>query len=209
MTKNATFLALALLALCWSPCSAQISFESGAKVGLNFANIEGENTPGTGGRRRTAPAGGVTFMVDPGGSLAFQTELLYMSKGDQWIFGLGESSSRTDYTLDYLELPLLLKLQASLLGSSEASLYAGPAPALKINGEVTGAGTTPETENLAKRVDLGGAIGVEFGFGVGEGRLVLDIRITPGFVGIKRGDDELLPSGSSNQVFSIMGGFAF
>lgn len=209
MTKKTALLGLALFAFCWSPCVGQISFERGAKVGLNFANVNAENTPGTGGRNRTAPAGGITFTVDPARSVAFQAELLYVSKGDRWKFGVGPNAAETNYRLDYLELPLLVKLQADLLGNSEASLYVGPAPALKVKEEITGAGTSADTQNLAKRVDLGGTIGVEFGFGVGEGRLLIDLRLTPGLMEIKEGDDELLPSGSSNQSVTVMGGFAF
>lgn len=205
MSKKAILLGLTLAILWVPPCFAQVSFEYGAKVGLNYADIQTEKV-GAGGRRK-APAVGVTFMVDPAGTLAFQSELLYMGKGDQDEAFTGEDGNTADVTvrIDYLELPLLAKLQAPLLGNSEASLFAGPALAFKINEELDDPRSARTVPTIAKRVDVGGTIGVEFGFGVGEGRLTLEARVTPGLMEISEGT--YLRPESSNHVFSLMAGF--
>lgn len=204
MFRKAIFLGLAVLLVCLEPCSAQISVEVGAKGGLNFSDIKIE-APGSGGQRRTAPGGGLFLTVDPDRSVAFQAELLYMGKGDRWSFFEVESTLK----LSYIELPLLFKLQADLLGNSVASLYGGPAPALKTSEEVIDPTLDRDVRDTAKKFDLGAAFGVEFGFGIGEERFLLDLRLTPGFSNIKQGEYEVLGPNSSNQVLSIMAGVAF
>ncbi|MFB6097833.1 MAG: hypothetical protein ABEK84_01705, partial [Salinibacter sp.] len=66
MWKKATFAVFVFLLLGLDPCSAQIPLRYGVKGGLNFADIQTQES-GAGGRRR-ALAAGVFFTVDPVGT---------------------------------------------------------------------------------------------------------------------------------------------
>ncbi|MFB6099068.1 MAG: hypothetical protein ABEK84_08170, partial [Salinibacter sp.] len=77
-----------------------------------FADIQTQES-GAGGRRR-ALAAGVFFTVDPVGTFAFQSELLYMGKGDSdkiILTGQGRTAE-VSLKINYIEVPLLVKLQA-------------------------------------------------------------------------------------------------
>lgn len=207
MRTNCALLALALLGLSAHPCSGQPSYEFGAKAGVNYADIQAQ-LAGAGGRR-AAPAGGLTFTVDPAGTFAFQAELLYMGKGDTdevIVSGEGDTAE-ISLIIDYIELPLFAKLQAPLLGNSVASLFAGPALAVKVNEELDDPTTGRTVPNITRPFDVGASAGVEFGFGVGEGRLLLEARVTPGLFKISDGD--YLRPEATNHVFTLMTGFSF
>lgn len=205
MSYKTALLALALAALSLSPSHAQIEYEYGVKAGLNYSDIQTSEV-GAGGRRR-APALGAIFMVDPAGTLAFQAELLYMGKGDrdEVIVGSTRNTAEVVVRIDYVEVPVLVKLQAPLLGNAEASLFLGPTVAVKVNEELDDPTSAETVTNIAKPLDLGGTVGIEFGFGLGEGRLTLGVRVTPGLSEIS--DGSYLRPQSSNHVFSVMAGY--
>lgn len=204
------FVAALLLSFCLPILSsAQPVFRYGAKAGVNFADIR---TAASGPGFRTAPAGGLFVTADPTGSIALQSELLYMGKGFQNEL-LGRPETAT-LNLTYLEAPVLLKVQAPLIGSSLVNIYGGPSLAVKINEsfEVPPApGVSPPEDQIAKTWDWGTAIGIEFGFEAGEGYLLLDLRFTPGFSNISASptdNDATLSSDASNQVFTFMAGYS-
>lgn len=202
MSKNVVLSTVAFFLLSVAPCSAQTNVNYGAKVGANFSVIQ--TARGT-SERLMAPAGGPLIKVDLSRTLALQTELLYMVKGDRDEILIGEQSADVVIRLDYLELPLLLKLQAPLLGNAEAGLYGGIAPALKIREELEDPRTDRTVDNLVKNVDVGVSVGMEFGFNTRLGQFVVDARMTPGITEIAKGS--FLSPDSNNHTFTLMAGF--
>lgn len=197
--------------------TAQIAdYEIGVKAGVNSSDIQSGQVGGN--ERRQAYVGGGFIEADFAGPFAVEAELLYSQKGDETtIGGAGASQSRFKLKLNYIEVPVLVKLQGPLLGNAEANFYAGPTIAFKVGESVEG--LLPGTQlsgTLAKPTDLGAALGVEFGFGLGEGRFIVDVRFTPGFTQIR--DDAVLQAGTdtfeipdsdaTNSVFSIMAGLS-
>lgn len=207
MSRTAILSGLSFFLLSVTPCLGQNSLEYGAKGGANFSTIQ---TSIASSSRLSGLAAGGLLMIDLDGPLAFQTELLYMERGNRDDPPLGNES--TVFRLSYVEIPLFLRLQASLLGSSEAGLYAGPSPALKVRERLTGPGFDQNTDDLFKNYDFGVTFGVEFGFGVGNGRIILDARMTRGISKIvadtEVGGIELDPE-ANNHTFTLMSGFIF
>lgn len=208
MLKNVVLAIIPIFLLSLTPCAGQVSIDYGMKGGLNSSDIQSQQVGG--GERRTAPAGGIMVMFSPPGTFAFQPELLYMGKGDKEdVIVEGGREETVTLKLNYLELPLLAKLRAPILGNAEAGVYAGPALALKLKEELTDplGLVEPDESPIAKDTDLGAAMGIEFGFGLGSGRILLDLRVTLGVSDIAEGT--FLRSDASNQNFSLMTGFAF
>jgi hypothetical protein len=113
--------------------------------------------------------------------------------------------------LDYLEIPVLVKIIFPSPGGVNPYLFAGPAVAIKVSGKVkaefAGESDEEDIEDM-KSTDFGLVIGagVDFGFGaLGKGTLSVDIRYSLGLSTISdfEGDDV------KNGAFSLMVGFSF
>lgn len=196
--------------------SAQpLTVDWGIKAGVNSADIQ-SNTVG-GGERRRAFVGGGFLELDFIGSFALQADLLYSQKGDENEVGAGTDRTLFRVKLDYVEVPVMLKLQGPLLGGAEANFYAGPSVAFKVNESVEGlAPGTLVTGTLAKSTDIGAALGIEFVFGLGGPQFVVDLRFTPGFSSIRddavirteRDSFEIPDPEATNTTFSVMAGIS-
>lgn len=202
------------LAACSTGATGQpLTYDFGVKAGINLSDFQ--STTVGGGERLQAYVGGGFFEADFAGPFAVQAELLYSQKGDENRVGSGATRSRFQVKLDYIEVPVMLKLQGPLLGDGEANFYAGPAFAFKINESVDGLSPgTGIAGTVAKSTDVGAALGVEFVFGLGGRQLLFDLRFTPGFSEI-RDNARIVAEGfiveipdpeASNSTFSVMVG---
>jgi hypothetical protein len=193
--------------------SQPLTYDWGIKGGINSSDFQSSTVGGD--ERRRAYVGGGFFEADFVGPFSVQAELLYSQKGDESEVGSGALRTRFRVKLNYIEVPVMLKLQGPLLGNAEANFYAGPAFAFKVSESVDG--LAPNTEvvgTVAKSTDVGAAIGVEFVFGLGPRQLLFDLRFTPGFAEI-RDNARIVTEGSfadipdpeaSNSTFSLMVG---
>lgn len=147
----------------------------GAEVGVSIANINGEGDGGANSSRQ-APYAGVSLVVHkPGARFGFQTGLLLVPKGAT----SKEDDSNAAFKLNYVELPLLLRiafpLQASkvvpslLLGGSVAAKSS-----CKISGESGSASASIDCDDSVfegdldvKTVDIGVSAGVEVAIPLG------------------------------------------
>lgn len=206
-------LVVGLMAYPVAAASQPLTYDWGIKGGINSSDFQ--STTVGGGERRRAYVGGGFFEADFSGPLAVQAELLYSQKGDESEVGDGALGTRFRVKLDYIEVPVLLKLQGPLLGNAEANFYAGPAFALKVSESVDG--LAPNTEvvgTIAKGTDVGAAVGVEFVFGLGPRYLLFDLRFTSGFAEVRDnarivtegGFAEIPDPEASNSTFSLMVG---
>ncbi len=137
-----------------------------------------------------------------GSKLSIQTELLYTSKGIDVEAGkLYEVAGRRivfrsaeKISLNYLEIPVLVKLSLSSEGKARPSLFAGPALAFKlsgtydldfswtdsdypdIGGDIWGESDISNMESL----DVGFVFGGDLAIAAGSFDFVLDVRYTLG-----------------------------
>ncbi len=121
--------------------SAQ-TFKLGAKAGANFASLNGDGADGLDGL--TSFHFGAVAEIGISDKWAFQPELLYSAQG--------ASIADIDINLDYITVPLLVKVKVGQGFSFEA----GPQVGFLVNDEILGA-------NLeADSFDFGVNIGVSY-----------------------------------------------
>lgn len=177
------------------PASAQISY--GVKGGVNYTDVSfdgAEDVPSSG---RAGWLAGV-FATVPIGRFAIQPEVLYTIKGTTVDINDFES----DYIVDYLEIPVLARVQLGRLYAA-----AGPSFAFRVRARsrIAFGGSTEEIdlEDEVKSFDLGvvGAVGWEFG------RWVVDGRYTHGLSDSDVDTSDAVKA--RNRVMSLSAGFKF
>ncbi len=92
---------------------------------------------------RSGVGGGASLAVDLTPNVAFAPELLWLRKGatftstDVSVGGFDFGNIRTGIDLDYVSVPLLLRLQSGVPGGARLMLTAGPTVAFKISEALT------------------------------------------------------------------------
>jgi hypothetical protein len=217
--KLITIIVTGVLALMFLlPNSSLASgIKGGLKIGVSSAKLHGddvgdlEDLLGEDLKSRIgfSVGGFITFNISE--MFAIQPEVLYTMKGlryEEEIFG---ETLKVWMKLDYLEIPVLVKIIFPSPGGVNPYLFAGPAVAIKVSGKVkaefAGESDEEDIEDM-KSTDFGLVIGagVDFGFGaLGKGTLSVDIRYSLGLSTISdfEGDDV------KNGAFSLMVGFSF
>lgn len=209
--------ALALMFLL--PNSSLASgIKGGLKIGVSSAKLHGDDVgdledlfgEDLKSRIGFSVGGFITFNISE--MFAIQPEVLYTMKGlryEEEIFG---ETLKVWMKLDYLEIPVLVKIIFPSPGGVNPYLFAGPAVAIKLSAkvkaEIAGESEEEPIEEGLKSTDFGLVIGagVDFGFGAsGMGKMTLDVRYSLGLSTISdfEGDDV------KNGAFSLMVGFSF
>ena len=208
--------ALALMLLLPNPSSAT-GIKGGLKIGASMAKLHGDDVDdltdflGEDQKSRIGLCAGgfITFNIT--GMFAVQPEVLYVKKGSKYEEEILGETFKLWIKLDYLEIPVLVKIMAPSPGGVNPYLFAGPVFALKLSSKMKAeyAGDSEEVDiEDIKSTDFGLVIGagVDFGFGAsGMGKMTLDVRYSLGLSSISdfEGDDV------KNGVFSLMVGFSF
>ncbi len=159
----------------------------GPKAGLNIANLGGDDADELIGESldsKTGFGGGIFFMYQFSNMFAIQPEAYYSMKGATYKEGGVEFT----YTLDYFEVPLLLKLIIPIEGSNiRPSIFAGPAIGFnttsKVKVEFDGESQEEDLKD-AKSTDFSLVFGGGIGFMVGKNELGVDIRYILGLSSI-------------------------
>ena len=124
-----------------------------------------------------ALGGFLTFNIS--GDFSVQPELLFVQKGTKWSDG----DAKAVFRLTYLEIPILAKYSFAVGTNMKASVFAGPALALKVGAttyvEVGGESITEDLDE-AKGMDLGLAFGAGMEWPLGNNVVTFDIRYTLG-----------------------------
>ena len=209
--------ALALMFLL--PNSSLASgIKAGLKIGISSAKLSGddvgdlEDLLGEDLKSRIgfSVGGFITFNISE--MFAIQPEVLYTMKGLRYEEEMFGETLKIWMKLDYLEIPLLVKIIFPSPGGVNPYLFAGPAVAIKVSAkvkaEIAGESEEEPIEEGLKSTDFGLVIGAgaDFGLGaLGKGTLSVDIRYSLGLSTISdfEGDDV------KNGAFSLMVGFSF
>ncbi len=152
MNFKALMLGLVLAALAFGQASAQ-SFDLGVEAGANFSNFIGSAAPsGNFNSDKLGFVGGGFLCLNFGSSFGIRPEVLYEQKGNQI------SGTSTTTELDYIEIPVLLKLS---LGTPvfNPSILLGPSFSWNLLAQ--GGGVNINGVNSS---DTGLVGGVEFDF---------------------------------------------
>ena len=208
--RTVAFAAVVILAGGASTALAQ-ERQIGLKAGVNVASVvfDGNEVDTYNERRIGFVAGG--FGVWPlSGPTAIQVEALFSQKGAK-VADDSEDVAAT-LELDYLDIPVLLRVQGPPLGANLLHFFAGPSVSfrtgarskLTYEGFNFDEGSIDNIENEIERFDFGIVAGA--GMDIGR-RIVIDARYSWGLSTINKDPSEGIEL--KNRVFSIMGGVRF
>jgi len=181
----------------------------GAKAGVNFASITGDETEDLDGRTSFFIGAVVEFEISD--KFSFQPELLYSGQGAKSSYSSesGDVSEESVVKLDYLNIPLMAKYYVSEGFSIEAGPQVGFLLSAKNEYEYTFDGDTEsETEDIKEEVSS-----IDFGlnFGVGyklDSGLNFGARYNLGLSNLIDDTDEV-DFKWNNSVIQISAGYFF
>ena len=107
----------------------------GIKVGVNLASVSGFNDAEESTSQRTGLVAGGFVTVGLVPLIAFQPEVLFSMQGSQFHFDISGVTTDSTAKLDYIQVPVLLRLGNS--GKSSAGLYAIVGPTFGILASAT------------------------------------------------------------------------
>jgi hypothetical protein len=199
-----------LVAALAVPAAALENLHAGIRGGLNIANVSADpdDTELADSRNGLALGGFVAFPVTP--MISVQPEALFMMKGDKQE----EGDVTSNVKLNYIEVPVLAKVNFMPQGTANPSLFLGPSVGFNTTAKSeVEMGTDPAEEtdikDSTKSVDFGLVFGGGLEMPVGQGgqKVGFDIRYTMGLVDIN--DDATDTTEFKNGTLSVMGSFSF
>lgn len=170
-------LALFILSLAAGPTSVAAQPVSiGVKGGVSQGTLVGDDVSDA--DYRAGFSGGVYARYDVNRAFSVQPELLFTMKGAET--GAGEPQlAGGDYEFQYLEIPVLLKLNAPFDGIVQPSVYAGPQLGFNLYGELN---ENEIDDERLQTAEFSGVVGGDLGFDLSDmnvgplSRIVLDGR---------------------------------
>ncbi len=197
MKKAVVVLAIVALVFTFAlvnQASAQMVMSAkGVKVGLNIANLSGDDVNDADARTLFSAGAFARFGLGP--IFAIQPELLMSMKGAKWESG----SIETTLDLTYIEIPVLFRVNIPLQTFVPA-IYAGPYLGIKASDELKVDDQTMDNHDMKlKSTDFGLAFGVEGSFAL----LSVEARYTMGMSSIDEDADV------KNKVISFLVGYSF
>ncbi len=204
-------LGAALLASLAVPAQAQVAV--GAKAGLNVTNFSGDDANNS--ESRLGFVGGLTgrFAVTP--MVSVQAEALYAQKGDTFdaVVLDGARDYQIDTRIDYLEIPVSVRVGVPLSELLDAGVYLGGYAGIPLTSKVSLDGDAPnDVIDDVANVDIDAATdyGVLLGVDVGSGPFYLDARYSLGLADVTD-NDPVFGSGldRKNSAVSLTFGYRF
>ena len=179
----------------------------GAKGGVNFANLAGDDADGA--KMFVGFNAGFFIEIPVADKLVFQPEILYSAQGSKSEGPLFVDGSvyNVEATLkfNYINIPLLFKYEIADKFSLEAGPYVGFLTSAKLKAKIQGVGSeTIDAKDMLKSTDFGIAIGMNYEF---TDVIFANARYQSGLTEI--GDAEGNNNDIKNSVFQIGLGFRF
>lgn len=199
--RSAVRLALCASALCVPLATVHAQGQFGAVVGATFSSFRGID----GLDSRTGLMGGLSLVLPLAGGIALQPELLFVSKGAE-----GSEPDVDGIKLNYVEVPVLLRLSLGQGGLVNPHVYAGPY--LGYNISCTVEGTDADCDDVpgisTKTVDVGGALGGGLDLSLGGLVLTGGLRYSFGISKVADFESGLVNESAKNGVFAVYTGLA-
>ena len=154
------------------------------RVGVNIADLAGELSRSPGMESRTTFVAGIAARRSISEVFEIQPEVLYSQKGAKYSFttgpGPGGVPGQTYHVteeLDYIDLPILLKIGLPKTPSVSPALLLGPSIGFFLTGKLNTSPSGPDEDPAVNSLDLGIVLGLELQNGAYHG-FVLDARYT-------------------------------
>jgi hypothetical protein len=188
--------------------SSRPSPRVGLVAGINLAKLAGKNVEGA--ENHTGFMGGALVSMPISTTIAFQPELLFTMKGVS-ASALGITSAAK---INYVEVPLLLRLDIPTSAGVKPFVYAGPAVAVKASCSLefksqqttistgcdeTVEGSSSDDVSTISSTDVGGILGGGLAFDVGGRVFTVGARYEIGLVNLASHGD------TKNRVLSFVG----
>ena len=171
--------AIAITGLSLSNVQAQSSeFQFGVKGGVNFSNIY--STEVDDNNVLTSFNAGIYTSFPVGDIISIQPEALYSRKGGELAYDNAIATGKTQFKLNYIEVPVLLKVNIT----ENLSVHAGPYFAYLIDAEVNNDadGSAIDFEDSYDNDDFNKFdVGISGGIGFDFGSLGIGARYNYGF----------------------------
>ncbi len=193
-----------LVVIASTDALAELHVSGGIKGGINIANLHGADAKDT--ESITGFAAGAFFILKITDFFAIQPEILLTRKGAE-----GDTSIyHGEVELNYIEIPVLLKLSIPAHARIRPSLLIGPALAANLSARAKGGSNSirgeTEIDDWVKDTDFSLVFGADVDFDLGSARLLIDGRYTLGVTSI---DDTDLEKDFKTGALSIAAGIAF
>lgn len=179
--------------------NAQSPVSFGIKGGLNLANFTGTDLDT---EIRTGFTAGLSMDVGmPAVPFGIETGAYFSQKGADFTEGGADGSIE----LDYIEVPVLAKVNFGLPGPATPHLVLGPYVGFNINAEASNGGASADVSDDVNDTEIGGLAGLGIDFNVGLTKLNAQARYGMGFTNAFTDDDE----DTKNSVVSLVVGIQF
>jgi len=207
--RKVGLIALLLLAFS-STIFAQGITKKGIKTGLNIATLTGNYAEGS--NPRIGFVYGCFVKYELNNRFSLQPEVLFTMKGAKFEY----SGIKATNELNYIEIPVLVKLHIPLERRLNSNVFIGPALSIKIT-----ATCERESDDEVHERDIDNIPATDFGLVSGAevefGRLTVEFRYNYGLTSIDGQDIENFFNAENrqentmikNSVISIMLGFSF
>lgn len=186
---------VALVAVVVGSAPAFAAGKGGFKVGLTMSKFTGDDAsftdPDFGSMSpgyRTGFAVGAYSCYELSPTLTFQPEAYYAMRGSKYSVTIEGMDADITFKYDYLEVPMLFKIQPEVSGSAAPFFYAGPQISMKVSAKV---GASVEGESADMDVSDGVktfSFGATAGAGVQIDKITIEGRYTMGLSSIHEGD---------------------
>lgn len=175
--------------------ASKLKVTFGAKAGVNFATIGGDDTGDTSSRTAFHIGGVAELAISE--KFSVQPELLYSAQGAVEDF----EGVDVDVKLDYLNIPIMAKYYVA----DGFSVEAGPQIGFLLSAEADGGGETVDLKDITNGIDFGVGIGAGYKM---ESGLNFSARYNLGISNINdfEGSDDI---SNQNNVFQISVGYFF
>jgi hypothetical protein len=189
-----------LIAVVMSTAPAWAQVGGGIKVGVNLATVSGFNDADNSTSQRTGLVAGGFLTVGLLPMIALQPEVLFSMQGSKLHVGTSGISTDATAKLDYIQVPVLLRIGNS--GKAGASLYGVVGPTFGVLMRATDQ-DGQDIKSELKNTD----VGVVVGAGVSLSHFLAEARYTYGLTDLNKVED---PSGANrNRVISVFVGLIF
>lgn len=181
----------------------------GVKGGLNMTDVTGDDAPEA--SMKMGFGGGIFFNYAFTELFAVQVEGLYMMKGATEDVTEEDLTFEASWNINYIEIPLLLKVNIPTEGKIKPAIFAGPTFGFLMSAEVEVEGETVDIKDELESMDIGILGGAEIGYKMEKGMLFLSASYEIGMMSIAKteGDEEEVDVKNSNIGVYLGYGFPF
>ena len=204
------FAIVLMFTLCSSSVFAGGLTGKGLKGGLNFANLRGDGVEnlgfGTLDSKMGLCAGGfIEWGIND--MFAIQPEVLFAMKGAKKEVEVQGGTLKVTLNVNYLEIPVLVRLSMPNQRSVVPNLFFGPYVAIKLSGKLkVELGDQSAEEDISediKTTDFGVVVGAGVDFALGSREFTVEARYTLGLIDASEWGYDI-----KNGVISFMVGYS-